>query len=82
MDLLRYDKSEVHIDYGEYLNDDSDQTFSGFSPIHNKEKGHHGLPDEGAFNALSKQSSPNRVNSSSSSPLLVGCGGLLILPNH
>ena len=74
MDLLRYDKSEVHIDYGEYLDDESDQTFSGFSPIHqgkSKGKGHHGLPDEGAFNALSKQSSPNRANSPSS-PLFVG----------
>ena len=80
MDLLRYDKSEVHIDYSEYL-DESDEAFSVNSPIRQgsnniaNEKGkfaaHHGLPDEGAFNALAKQSSPNRGNSSSS-PLFVG----------
>jgi len=75
MDLLRYDKSEVHIDYSEYL-DESDQTFSANSPIrHGNDKGkfaaQSGLPDEGAFNALSKQSPPNRGNSSSS-PLFVG----------
>jgi hypothetical protein len=85
MDLLRYDKSEVHIDYSEYL-EESDQTFSTNSPIRHGHSHSHGkdadkdkfaaqggLPDEGAFNALSKQSSPNRGNSSSSSsPLFVG----------